>query len=92
MGSDYRWCLRNIVFNPNTEVCKDSPYGNYKTLYDEFKNLVGTKIPGLDKKVGIMDYEPIWNAICKAFPDECDPYRKFIWERYMKFAKIKQKN
>lgn len=92
MGSDYRWCLRNIVFNPNTEVCKDSPYSNYKTLYDEFKNLVGTKIPGLDKKVGIMDYEPIWNAICKAFPDKCDPYRKFIWKRYMKFAKIKQKN
>lgn len=84
MGSDYRWCLRNVVFKPKAEACIDTPYDNYKTLYDKFKEHVANKISGMD--IGIMDYKPIWNAIRKAFPDENDPYREFIWNRYMQFA------
>ena len=84
MGNDYSWGLRNIVFKPKAEVCNDSPYDNYEKLYKEFEKLVRTKITDMD--IGIMDYKPVWKAICKAFPDECDPYRKFIWERYMQFA------
>ena len=87
MENGYSWRLRNIVFNPKAEACNDSPYDNYKRLYTEFKKQVkkqvGTKMNSL---IEIMDYKPIWSAICKAFPDECDPYRKFIWERYMQFA------
>ncbi len=87
MENGYSWRLRNIVFNPKAEACNDSPYDNYKRLYTEFKKQVkkqvGTKMNSL---IEIMDYKPIWSAICKAFPYECDPYRKFIWERYMRFA------
>lgn len=81
----YAWRLRNVAFNPRKEyVLEKEPYSRYATLYDEFKNRVDATIKGID--MGMMDYTPIWNAICKAFPNKEHCYRQFIWNRYMKFS------
>ena len=81
---DFNWKFRNIVFKPNPDfVCGESPFKSYSEVYESLKEKVN-KISGMD--IGIMDYQPIWKAICKAFPSpDGDNYRKFIETRYMAF-------
>ena len=84
---EYVWRLRNVAFNPKPECVNGSnPYGRYASLYTDFKALVTDIVDGMD--IDLIDYAPIWAAICKAFPDPEDPYRKFIWDRYIQFSKI----